>query len=136
VEVSTELGAYEVWRKRFDPAHVTELLRAYRLMRTPMRLLLVDESSTAHEIVGRMAATSRFTLDVDHSDNGAHALRLMRESHYDLALIDAGTAGGMSGLEIACQAHLASPATKLILMASGRARAPCRSPANSASAHF
>ncbi len=120
VEVSTELGAYEFWRKRFDPGHVMELLRAYRLMRTPMRLLLVDESPTAHDIVGRMAANSRFTLDVDHSDSGAHALRLLRETHYDLALMDSGSVGGMSGFEVACQARLASPATKLILMASGR----------------
>src|SRR5919112_2498408 len=82
VEVSTELGAYEFWRKRFDPAHVMELLRAYRLMRTPMKLLLVDESPTAHEIIGRMTANSRFTLEVDHSDSGVHALKLMRESHY------------------------------------------------------
>src|SRR5688572_27516978 len=84
VEISTELGAYEFWRKRFDPAHVMELLRAYRMMRTPMKLLLVDESPTAHETVGRMAAISRFTLDVDHSHNGAHALQLLREIHYDL----------------------------------------------------
>jgi DNA-binding NarL/FixJ family response regulator len=120
VEVSTELGAYEFWRKRFDPAHVMELLRAYRLMRTPMRLLLVDGSPTAHEIIGRMAASSRFTLDLDHSDSGSHALHLLRKSHYDLALIDSGNAGGMSGFEIACQARVASPATKLILLASGR----------------
>jgi CheY-like chemotaxis protein len=122
VEVSTELGAYEFWRKRFDPAHVMELLRAYRLMRTPMKLLLVDESPTAHEIIGRMTANSRFTLEVDHSDSGAHALKLMRESHYDLALIDSSFSAGMSGFEIACQVRVASPATKLILMTSGNAK--------------
>jgi DNA-binding response OmpR family regulator len=122
VEVSTELGAYEFWRKRFDPAHVMELLRAYRLMRTPMKLLLVDESQTAHEIIGRMTASSRFNLAVDHSDGGAHALSLMRETDYDLALIDSGSTGGMSGFEIACQARVASPGTKLIMMASGNAK--------------
>ena len=123
VEVSTELGAYEFWRKRFDPAHVMELMRAYRLMRTPMKLLLVDESPTAHEIIGRMIANSRFSLDVDHSDCGAHALTLMREGHYDLALIDITFSGGRSGLEIACQARVASPSTKVIVMASGNAKA-------------
>jgi CheY-like chemotaxis protein len=122
VEVSTELGAYEFWRKRFDPAHVMELLRAYRLMRTPMRLLLVDESPAAHEIIGRMMANSRFTLDVDHSDSGSHALALMRESHYDLALIDSTFSAGLSGLEIACQARVASPSTKVIVMAGSQAK--------------
>lgn len=122
VEVSTELGAYEFWRKRFDPAHVMELLRAYRLMRTPMKLLLVDQSPTAHDIIGRMMANSRFTLDVDHSDSGGHALTLMREAHYDLALIDSGFSTGMSGLEIACQARVASPSTKVVVMAAANAK--------------
>ena len=122
VEVSTELGAYEFWRKRFDPAHVVELLRAYRLMRTPMRLLVVEESPTAHEIIGRMIANSRFTLEVDHSDSGPHALKLVRDTHYDLALIDGTVSNGMSGLEIACQTRVASPSTKVVLMASDQAK--------------
>ena len=122
VEVSTELGAYEFWRKRIDPAHVLELLKAYRLMRTPMRLLLVDESPTAHDIIGRMMASSRFTLEVDHAQSGAHALALMRRAHYDLALIDATFSDGTSGLEIAYQARDASPSAKVILMASGKAQ--------------
>jgi CheY-like chemotaxis protein len=122
VEVSTELGAYEFWRKRFDPAHVMELLRAYRLMRTPMRLLLVEESAAAHDIIGRMMSSSRFSLEVDHSDSGVHALTLIREAHYDLALIDATFSAGISGLEIACQVRAASPATKVMLMANGKAK--------------
>src|ERR671920_1430032 len=53
VEVSTELGAYEFWRKRFDPEHLMQLLAAYRVMRTPMKLLLVDENPTAHDVIAR-----------------------------------------------------------------------------------
>lgn len=122
VEVSTELGAYEFWRKRLDPAHVMELLKAYRLMRTPMRLLLVDESPTAHEIIGRMMAASRFSLEVDHSQSGPHAIAMMRRAHYDLALIDSTFSDGTSGIEIAYQARDAFPSAKVILMASGKAR--------------
>jgi CheY-like chemotaxis protein len=122
VEVSTELGAYEFWRKRLDPAHVMELLKAYRLMRTPMRLLLVDESAAAHDIIGRMMASSRFTLEVDHAQSGTHALALMRRTHYDLALIDCTFSDGTSGLETAYQARDAFPAAKVILMASGQAK--------------
>jgi DNA-binding NtrC family response regulator len=121
VEVSTELGAYEFWRKRFDPAHVMQLLDAYRLMRTPMKLLLVDESTTAHDVIMRMLANCRFRLEVGHSDSGTHALKLVRDTHYDVALIDSNFGNGMSGFEIACQIRSASPGTKLILMAGGPA---------------
>jgi CheY-like chemotaxis protein len=119
IEVSTELDAYEFWRKRLDPAHVMDLLKAYRLMRTPMRLLLVDESAAAHDVIGRMMASSRFTLEVDHAQGGAHALVLMNRAHYDLALIDSTFSDGTSGLEIAYQARDAFPAAKVIMMASG-----------------
>jgi CheY-like chemotaxis protein len=123
VEVSTELGAYEFWRKRLDPAHVMELLKAYRLMCTPMRLLLVDESPTSHDIIGRMMAASRFSLEVDHAQSGDQALALMRRAHYDLALIDSTFSDGTSGIEIAYQARDAFPAAKVILMGSGKAHA-------------
>ena len=116
VEVSTELGAYEFWRKRFDPEHLKQLHAAYRVMQTPMKLLLVDENPTAHDVIARMLGNCRFTLDIDDSDNGTHAIALMRSTHYDVALIDATFSSGMSGFEIACQARALSPSTKLILM--------------------
>jgi DNA-binding NtrC family response regulator len=121
VEVATELGAYEFWQKRLDPTHATELLKAYRLMRTPMRLLLVDESAPAHDVIGRMTSNSRFTLEVDHSRSGPHALGLVGRVRYDLVLIDSTCTGDMSGLEIAYQIRELSPATKIILMANGKA---------------
>jgi CheY-like chemotaxis protein len=121
VEVSTELGAYEFWEKRLDPAHVLDLLKAYRLMRTPMRLLLVDESAAAHDIIGRMMSNSRFTLEVDHCQSGVHALKLMRQARYDIALIDCALSGDTGGLEIAFQLREASPSTKVILMANSKA---------------
>ncbi|HEY7384753.1 MAG TPA: response regulator [Beijerinckiaceae bacterium] len=121
VEVSTELGAYEFWRKRFDPAHVIQLLDAYRVMRTPMKLLVADQSTTAHDLIMRMLANCRFQLEVDHSDSGPHALGLARDTRYDVALVDSQFSSGMSGFEIACQIRAASPGTKLILMAGGAA---------------
>lgn len=116
VEVSTELGAYEFWRKRFDPEHLMQLLAAYRVMQTPMKLLLVDENQTAHDVIARTLGNCRFTLDIDDSDSGTHAVSLMRSTRYDIALIDSALSSGMSGFELACQARALSPSTKLILM--------------------
>jgi CheY-like chemotaxis protein len=119
VEVSNELGAYEFWRKRFDPAHLIQLLDACRLIRTPMKLLLVDESPTAREIVSRLLSNCRFSLEVHESDSGPHALTMMRQTHYDVALIDSTFSSGISGFETACQARVSSPETKLVLMTGG-----------------
>jgi CheY-like chemotaxis protein len=69
-----------------------------------------------------MLSSCRFTLDVDNSDSGTHALGLMRGRRYDVAFIDSNFSKGMSGFEIACQARAASPETKLVLMAGANAR--------------
>jgi DNA-binding response OmpR family regulator len=90
-------------------------------MCTPMKLLLVDESATAHDLIVRMLTNCRFRLEVGHSDSGTHALRLIRDAHYDVALIDSKFSNGISGFEIACQVRAASPATKLVLMVGGPA---------------
>jgi CheY-like chemotaxis protein len=63
-----------------------------------------------------MLESCRFTLDIDDSDSGTHALGLMRRNRYDVALIDAALSAGMSGFELACQARAECPSTKLILM--------------------
>ena len=119
-EVAHRLDAYEFLKAPFDPRHITHLLRADRLRRTPLRVLLVDASEQGRELIGRVMARSGFTLEIEETDSGRHALKLMRLSSFDAALIDFGLPG-LDGLEIACQAHEAVPDTKLILMTGGDA---------------
>jgi CheY-like chemotaxis protein len=118
VEVSTELRAYEFWRQRLDLAHLRQLLDACRMMRRPMKVLLVDPAASSRAVIRRALSQCSFTLDVEEASSGNHALKLLREKHYDLALIDAGFSGGVSGFVTAFHARLASPTTKLILMSS------------------
>jgi CheY-like chemotaxis protein len=116
VEVSTELGAYEFLKKPFDPDHILHLMRGFARMRAPARLLLVDDSATARQLVRRVLAASQFSLEIDETDGGQHALKLLRLSPYDLALIDFNLQGTIDGLETACQAREAAPSTKILLM--------------------
>ena len=120
VELSIELQAYEFLRKPFDPAHVMHMLEARRRMTAPLRLLLADGSDHARRLVRRVLAESRFAMQVDETDDGRHALRLLRDDAYDVALIDRHLPA-LDGLELACQAAWAAPATRLMLMDSGDA---------------
>lgn len=115
VELATELDAYEFLKKPFDPEHVVELLASVCRMRQPTRLLLVDDSQTARSLVRRVLTSCRFRLDVDETDTGLHALKLLTLANYDVALLDFNM-DGMDGLETACQAREAAPDTALIMM--------------------
>jgi DNA-binding response OmpR family regulator len=118
VELSLRLGAYEFLKKPFDIDHVTHLLRAYDRTRKPIKLLLVDSSQASREMVRRILLSSGFSFEIDETDTGQHALKVLRTSHYDLAMIERNLPVGIDGLETACQANQSTPGTKLILMTS------------------
>ena len=116
VEIANELDAYEFLKKPIDPDHIKHLLTGYRHMRRPKRLLLVEDSHVARQLVRRVLAKSRFTLEVDETDSGSHALKMLKLAPYDVALIDFNLADSRDGLETACQANRDVPETKLVLM--------------------
>jgi CheY-like chemotaxis protein len=119
VEVSTKLGAYEFLKKPFDPDHIRNLLLAHSRTRDPIKLLLVEGSHAARQLVRKLLSTSYFSFEIDETDLGQHAVKLMRLSRYDVALIDLNLPVGINGLETACQASQAAPGTKLVLMTAG-----------------
>lgn len=118
VEVSTELGAYEFLTKPFDPQHVHGMLRAYGVMSRRSRVLLADSSKPARETIGRVLKDTRFSISINETDNGAHALKLLRLAPYGLVLIDRGLAG-LDGIETACQAREIAPQTPVVMMGAG-----------------
>jgi CheY-like chemotaxis protein len=118
VELSLRLGAYEFLKKPFDQEHVTHLVRACDRTRRPIKLLLVDASQASREVVRRILASSGFLFEIDETDTGQHALKVLRTSPYDIVLIERNLPVGIDGLETACQANQISPGTRLILMSS------------------
>lgn len=115
VDLSVEVDAYEFLKKPFDADHVTALLENQRRMRQPLRLLLVDHSDSARATVRKIFERSRFSFEIDETDAGRHALKLLQLTSYDLALVDMHLKG-MDGLETACQAREVAPGTKLLVM--------------------
>ena len=89
-------------------------------MTSPIKLLLADGSGSARQLIQRVLADSRFSFEIEESENGRHALKALRLAFYDVALIDRHLPG-LDGLELACQAAQVAPQTKLMLMAAGDA---------------
>ncbi len=130
VALSNELEAYEFLKKPYDEAHIAGLMQAIIRIQMPMRVLLVEGSEATRTLMTRLMRKSRFNLQVDETDSGVHAAKLMRTAQYDVALIDLHL-NGMDGLETACQVKDAAPQTALVLVS-----APGAEKIEAASRHF
>ncbi len=118
VEISTELGAYEFLKKPLAQSEVDHILHAFCRMQLPVRVLVVDASQRAVEVVRKTLAGSQFKVEIEETDEGKHALKALMLATYDVVMIDVGTTG-LDGLETACRIESQSPDTKVVLMSSG-----------------
>lgn len=116
-ELAVSLGAYEVLKAPLDTTHIESLLHADARRRKPTRILLASSSDAARTAIGRVLARSGFTLEIDETDCGRHALKLLKTDAYPLAFVDVKL-GGIDGLELACQVQQLGLATRLTILTS------------------
>jgi DNA-binding response OmpR family regulator len=67
-------------------------------VRLPSRVLIVDDSKTMRSIVRKTLAATRFPFDMSEADEGFAAVKLVRESEFDIVFLDYNMPG-FSGLE-------------------------------------
>jgi len=75
-------------------------------MNTPTRILVVDDEVGIREGCRRVLVPQGFEVDV--AENGPVGLRKLRESRYDVLLLDI-MMPGMSGMEVLRQARQIDP---------------------------
>ncbi|MEL6064078.1 response regulator [Methylobacterium sp. DCY52] len=114
-EIATSLGAYEVLKTPLDPNHIEQLLHADARRRAPTRALLACSSPAGRSAISRVVARSGFTIELDETDDGRHALKQLKLAAYDFAFIDVKLAG-IDGLELACQIQPLHLATRITLL--------------------
>jgi CheY-like chemotaxis protein len=74
------------------------LLERTTRVRSPNRVLVVDDSTTMRSIVRKTLAATRFEFRVTEADEGFAALNLVRNGEFDLVFLDYNLPG-FSGLE-------------------------------------
>ncbi|MGL4438224.1 MAG: response regulator [Bosea sp. (in: a-proteobacteria)] len=106
--LATELHAYEFMKKPCMAEDFRTLLTNFARMRMPTRILIADAGDHTRAIVRKVVSASRFSLDVQETDNGGHALKLARNQPFDVVLMDSNL-HGINGLEAACQMQARHP---------------------------
>ncbi len=74
------------------------LLERTARLRSPSRVLVVDDSATMRSIVRKTLAATRFEFRVTEAEEGFAALNLARDGEFDLVFLDYNLPG-FSGLE-------------------------------------
>jgi DNA-binding NtrC family response regulator len=124
-EIATLISAYEVMLKPFNESHVENLLKVFSHIHRRSNVLIVDRSRTARKIIRDMFGRLPFNVLIDETDTGAHALRAVKATHFDVVLVDAEVDDGM-GAEAACRVARDAPRSKVILIG-GEGRKTSRS---------
>lgn len=99
-EIGHRIGIYEFLPKPFKAADVLNAMKAYEQLQRVVRVLLVDDSSTARKLMMRILAKSQFLLDVTQAENGLAAIKLARQQHFDVIFLDYNMPG-INGVEAA-----------------------------------
>jgi CheY-like chemotaxis protein len=110
-------GADGLAAKPVQPDDAKRLVERSIRMRLPSRVLVVDDSATMRSIVRKLLAGTRFPLDVTEADEGFAALKLARESEFDLVFLDYNMPG-FSGLETLAEFRREKRRVNVVLMTS------------------
>ncbi len=109
-------GADAVMRPPKTAEEARKFIEQYVRMRTPKRVLIVDDSSTMRSIVRKILVASRYALDVSEADEGVAALKNIGRG-VDLVLLDYNMPG-FNGIETLAEIKRVAPQVNVVMMTS------------------
>ena len=93
-------GAYDFLAKPFTAMRLRQIVEMWELMKTPLDVLVVDDSATVRRIVTKVIGRSIFALQTAEAADGPSAVEAVQAKSFRLIFSDFNMPG-MSGLELA-----------------------------------
>jgi CheY-like chemotaxis protein len=109
-------GADAVVRRPKSTEEARKFIEQYVRMRTPKRVLIVDDSTTMRSIVRKILSASRYALEVSEADEGIAALKNI-DRGVDLVLLDYNMPG-FNGIETLTEIKRVAPQVNVVIMTS------------------
>jgi two-component system, chemotaxis family, chemotaxis protein CheY len=114
-EIGRKIGVYEFLAKPFKASDVLGAVDAYMQLRKPIRLLLVDDSSTARKLMSRILHQSRFQMVLSEAQSGEDAIQLAKTKTFDVIIVDFNMPG-IDGVETAGNLLRSSPNAQIVVI--------------------
>jgi CheY-like chemotaxis protein len=115
VELARKLDAYELLIKPFSSDDVCAIVETYRLISSPMRVLLVDDSPIFLKIMRKVLASSVFHLDISDERRGEVALVRCGSERFDVVFLDVNMPG-LNGLATLARLKREHPGSKVVMI--------------------
>jgi CheY-like chemotaxis protein len=110
-------GAYDFLPKPFTANEVWRIVETYRVIRSPMNLLIVDDSATVRGILKKVVGRSIFNLNIAEAADGLAALAATRQTEFQVVFTDFNMPK-MNGVQLVGALRRFSQASDVILMSS------------------
>lgn len=114
-EIGRRIGVYEFMPKPFQASHVLAAVHAHDRLMQLTRVLLVDDSATARRLMSRILARSQFLIEIVEAESGEQAVKLARQSRFDVVLLDLNMPG-INGVEAASQLLAANSESQIAIV--------------------
>jgi len=88
LEAAQRLKAYEVLHKPFTIDDIVAIIRTYARVSAPMKVLIVDDSSTVRTVVQKVIQQSVFNCEITEAADAASAIQCCTEQTFDTVLLD------------------------------------------------
>ena len=116
-ELTRRLDVYEFLIKPFGGNEIDEILRGYRRISAPMKVLLVDNSPVLLKVMRKVLTNSAFRLDIEVANSGRDAIARCQKTAFDVVFLDVNMPE-FNGRETLAKLILEEPQTKVVMISS------------------
>jgi len=119
VHMAVKLRAYEFLFKPFTVQDAVGIMKTYARISSPTKILVVDDSSAARQIVQKVVNGNVFNCQIAEAADGETAMTLCRGSQFDTVFLDRNMPG-MDGLSTLKRLQALQPSLKIVMMSGER----------------
>lgn len=119
LDAAQRLRAYEILTKPFTIDDIVAIMRTYARVSTPMKVLIVDDSTTVRNVVQKVIQQSVFNCEITEAPDAATALQYCTDQHFDTVLLDCNMPN-MDGLAALERLLVIRPEMKVVMISADR----------------
>ena len=119
LDAAQRLRAYEVLVKPFTIDDIVKIIRTYARVSAPMKVLIVDDSSTVRTVVQKVVQQSVFNCEITEAGDAKSAIRCCTEQDFDTVLLD-WNMPNMDGFTALQRLRAIRPDLKIVMISADR----------------